>query len=85
MRRDDTLVVRAHLPGLTPDQAKIEVEDGVLTASGEHQEDRTDIDGGGYPRRERRFGAFTRSIALPSQAIKASTAMAWSRDGSAAQ
>jgi HSP20 family molecular chaperone IbpA len=42
MRRDDTLVVRADLPGLTPDEVKIEVEDGVLTVSGEHQEDRSD-------------------------------------------
>jgi HSP20 family protein len=28
MRADDTLVVRADLPGLTPDEVKIEVEDG---------------------------------------------------------
>ena len=33
MRRDDTLVVRADLPGLTPDEVKIEVEDGVLTVN----------------------------------------------------
>ena len=80
MRRDDTLVVRADLPGLRPDEVKIEVEDGVLTVSGEHQEDRNDSDGGRYVRRERRLGAFSRSIALPSgvdgQAIKAQT-----RDG----
>ena len=80
MRRDDALVVRANLPGLTPDEVKLEVEDGVLTVPGEHKENRTDTDGGGYVRRERRFGAFSRSIALPSgvdaQAIKAQT-----RDG----
>jgi HSP20 family protein len=80
MRRDDTLVVRADLPGLTPSEVKVEVEDGVLTVSGEHQEDRSDSDGGRYVRRERRFGAFSRSIALPSgadaQAITAQT-----RDG----
>ena len=75
-----------HAPGpcrpswLTPDEVKIEVEDGVLTVSGEHQEDRSDSDGGRYVRRERRFGAFSRSIELPpgvdAQAIKAQT-----RDG----
>ena len=41
------------------------------------QEDRSDSDGGRYVRRERRFGAFSRSIELPSgvdaQAIKAQT------------
>ena len=77
MRGDDTIVVRADLPGLTPDEVKIEVEDGVLMVSGEHQEDRSDSDGGRYVRRERRFGAFSRSIALPAgvdaQAIKAQT------------
>jgi HSP20 family protein len=62
MRRDDALVVRAELPGLTPEEVKIEVEDGVLTVSGEHQEGRSDSDGGRYVRRERRFGAFSRSI-----------------------
>jgi HSP20 family protein len=77
MRRADALVVRADLPGLTPDEVKIEVEDGVLTVSGEHKEDRTGTDDGGYVRRERRFGAFLRSIALPSgvdaRGIKAHT------------
>ena len=80
LRRDDTLVVRADLPGLTPEEVKIEVEDGVLTVSGEHQEDISDSDGGRYVRRERRFGAFSRSIPMPAgvdaQAIKAQT-----RDG----
>ena len=80
MRRDDALVVRADLPGLTPAAVSIEVEDGVLIVPGEHQEDRSDSDGGRCVRRERRFGAFSRSIAVPSgvdaQAIKART-----RDG----
>ena len=61
MRRDDTLVVRADLPWLTPGQVRIEVEDGVLTVSGTHQEDSNDSGGGRYVRRERRFGAFSRS------------------------
>jgi HSP20 family protein len=80
MRREDTLVLRADLPGLKPHEIKIEVEDGIPTVSGEHQEDRTDVDAGRYVLRERRFGAFSRSVALPSgvdaQAIKAQT-----RDG----
>jgi HSP20 family protein len=80
MRRDDTLVVRADLPGLTPDEVKIEVEDGVLTVSGEHKEDRSDPDGGRYVRRERRFGTFSRSIELPS-GVDAQTIKAQTRDG----
>lgn len=71
IRRDDTLAVRADLPGFTPDEVKIEVEDGLLTVSGEHQEDRSESEGGRYVRRERRFGAFSRSIALPSRLWRA--------------
>jgi HSP20 family protein len=69
--------------GLTPDKVKIEVEDGVLTVSGEHQEDRSDSDGGRYIRCERRFGAFSRSIELPSgvdaRRSRRRRATAWSR------
>jgi HSP20 family protein len=81
VRHDDGLVVRVDLPGIKPEQVKIEVEDGILTVSGEHEERRTEKDDDGrYLRRERRLGAFSRSIALPSgvdaEAIKAET-----RDG----
>ena len=81
MRRDDTLLVRADLPGLTPDEVKIEVEDGVLTVSGEHQEDRSDSDGGRYVRRERRFGAFSRSIELLPPGVYGQAIKAQTRDG----
>ncbi len=62
--RDDHLVVRADLPGLTPDEVKIDVHDDVLTVRGEHSETTEEKDER-YIRRERRVGAFTRSIALP--------------------
>jgi HSP20 family protein len=80
MRRDDRLVVRADLPGLTPDEVKIEVEDGVLTVSGEHKEARADTGAGSYVRGERRFNAFSRSIALPS-GVDAEANKAQARDG----
>jgi hypothetical protein len=48
-------------------KVRIEVEDGILTVSGEHEERRSEEDDDGrYLRRERRLGAFSRSIALPS-------------------
>jgi HSP20 family protein len=78
VRQDGSLTVRADLPGIKPEEVKIEVEDGVLTVSGQHEEHRSEKDDDGrYVRRERRFGAFSRSIVLPSgvdaQAIKAET------------
>ncbi len=61
---DDHFVLRADLPGLDEDDVHIEVEDDVLTVSGErkaeHEEQRE-----GFYRVERAFGAFRRSLTLP--------------------
>src|SRR6516162_1976706 len=59
VREDGHLVVRADLPGIKPEEVKIEVEDDILTVSGEHREseEKKDKD---YVRRERRFGSFYR-------------------------
>jgi HSP20 family protein len=76
VRDDGHLVVRADLPGIKPEEVKIEVEDDILTISGEHEEHAADKDKG-YLRRERRYGSFSRSMALPggvdAKKIKAST------------
>jgi HSP20 family protein len=70
------LVVRADLPGMKPEEVKIEVEDDILTVSGEHQESKEEKDKN-YVRRERRYGSFSRSMALPpgvdAKDIKAQT------------
>jgi HSP20 family protein len=61
---EDHFVLRADLPGLTEEDVNIEVEDNVLTVSGErkaeHEEQRE-----GYFRVERAFGSFRRSLTLP--------------------
>ncbi len=57
-------VLRADLPGLTEQDVSIELEDNVLTLSGErraeHEEKRE-----GFYRVERASGAFSRSLTLP--------------------
>jgi len=71
----DEFVLRADLPGIDESDVKIELQDDVLTISGErkteHQE-RKD----GYHRLERSFGTFARSLTLPEgvdpERIKAS-------------
>jgi HSP20 family protein len=64
VREDDHLVLHADLPGIKPEEVKIEVEDDILTVSGEHRE--TNVEKGkNYVRRERRYGSFSRSMALP--------------------
>ena len=80
MERDNgNLVVRADVPGIKPEEVKVEVEDDILTVSGQHEERREEKDKR-FLRRERRYGWFTRSMALPAgvdpKKIKAKT-----RDG----
>jgi HSP20 family protein len=61
---DDHFVLRADLPGVAPDDVAIELEDHVLTVSGERRADH-EAKGDGFYRVERGFGAFQRSITLP--------------------
>jgi HSP20 family protein len=63
-REDGQVVVRADVPGFKPEEVKIEVSDDVLTISGEHRESEEQKDKD-YVRRERRYGSFARSVALP--------------------
>jgi HSP20 family protein len=63
-QRGNEMVVRADVPGLSPDDVQIDVEDGVLTISGERRQSNEDKQEGFY-RSERSYGTFARSIALP--------------------
>jgi HSP20 family protein len=63
-QRDDGLVIHADLPGLKPDDVHVEVENGVLTISGERRDASEDRQEGRF-HSERSYGAFSRSIALP--------------------
>ncbi len=62
----DELVLTAELPGMKEDQISIDMENGVLSISGEKSEERTE---GDEERRyhvwERRWGSFHRSFTLP--------------------
>lgn len=63
-RRGDKLVVRADLPGLKKDDVNVEIDDGLLTISGERHEEREN-EQGDYYRSERTYGQFYRAIPLP--------------------
>jgi len=62
--RDGKYVVHAELPGLKPEEVKVELRDNTLVIQGErrseHEETRGDIH-----RSERRYGQFYREIPLP--------------------
>jgi HSP20 family protein len=79
VRDNGNLVVRADIPGIKPEEVKIEVEDDILTVSGEHEEHKEEKDKH-YVRRERRYGSFSRSMALPS-GVEANSIKAKTHDG----
>ena len=79
VRDDGNLVMRADIPGFKPEEVKIEVEDDILTVSGEHEESKEQKDKH-YLRRERRYGSFSRAIALPP-GVDAKAIEARTRDG----
>jgi HSP20 family protein len=57
-------VLTADLPGLSEEDVNIEVEDRVLTVSGERKAAH-EVTKEGYHRVERAFGTFSRSLTLP--------------------
>jgi HSP20 family protein len=61
---EDHFVLRADLPGVSEEDVKIEVDDRVLTVSGERKADHESRQEGFY-RVERAFGSFSRSLTLP--------------------
>ncbi len=64
LQEDGDIVVRAELPGVRQEDVDITFHNGVLTISGVRQAEEQK-EGSGYYVRERRYGSFRRSIALP--------------------
>src|SRR3954454_16730922 len=61
---EDHFRLTADLPGMTEADVNIEVDDRVLTISGERKANH-EVSKDGYHRVERAFGAFSRSLTLP--------------------
>ncbi len=62
--KDGDIVVRAELPGVKQEDVDVTFQDGVLTISGVRKAEE-EKEGSGYYVRERRYGSFSRSLALP--------------------
>lgn len=65
--RDGKYRILAELPGLSPNEVRVEVEDDALVLQGERQVEREATEGG-IRRSERQFGFFYRRIPLPEGA-----------------
>ena len=64
IQEGDSIVVQGTLPGVTREDIKVTIEDGVLSISGESKLDREEQNGN-YLIRERRSGKFRRVLRLP--------------------
>ena len=59
----DKFILEAELPGFEKEDIKLDLKDGILTVSAEHNENNDQKDEkGNYIRRERRYGSFSRSF-----------------------
>jgi len=61
---DDSIVLKAELPGIDKDNINIDVKDRVLTLKGERSSD-NEVKEDSYYRREMSFGKFERRFSLP--------------------
>jgi HSP20 family protein len=64
VREGDNVVVRASLPGVRPEDVEVSIEENVLTIKGKSKVER-EYKEGDYLMRERRAGAFYRTLRLP--------------------
>ena len=77
--RDDAFVVKAEVPGVTPESVEINVEEDTVTLRGERAFTEPSKDAA-YHRRERGEGKFRRVVRLPGR-IAGDEAKAQYRDG----
>ena len=75
----DAFYVDAEVPGLAAEDVKVDVENNVLTLSGERKVEKEETEGT-YRRVERQYGSFTRSFSLP-ETVDADNVSADLKDG----
>jgi HSP20 family protein len=67
---DEDVVIRCELAGVEPDEVELSLSRGVLLIWGEREPRPDQSRDASYYTRERRFGAFRRSITLPERVSK---------------
>ena len=60
----NNVVIKASLPGIEPDEIDISITGDTVTIKGEHKEE-TQVKEDNYFRKEHRYGAFSRTLAIP--------------------
>lgn len=75
----DSVVVKAELPGMKKEDVEVNLAGETLTIKGEKKEDK-EVKEDDYYRRERSYGSFLRTVALPSE-VKSDEIKASFKDG----
>jgi len=65
IEKEDQILLRAELPGMTEEDVELTVENGTLTLQGEKRFEHEESEGQ-YRRIESRYGSFYRSFSLPN-------------------
>ena len=65
---EDSLIIRAEVPGIDPKDMEISLTDNILTIKGEMTQEDTE-EKGDYHRMERQYGYFSRSLELPCKIV----------------
>jgi HSP20 family protein len=76
---NDSIMVKAQVPGVRKENLYLDIMDDCLTLKGEIKDEET-TEGKRFHRKEFRYGAFARTIPLPT-AVKADQATAQLKDG----
>ncbi len=76
----DELLIQASLPGVSPENVDITIENGTLTVSGEYRSEQKSDKDQSYIVREIRRGSFSRTVTLP-EGIEPDKATASSEHG----
>jgi HSP20 family protein len=69
METDKAVEVTVELPGMKPEEVKLEIKDGTLLVTGEKKEEKEEK-GKTFHRVERRAGMFRRALALPVEVME---------------
>lgn len=64
IEEDKNLIVKASVPGVTPEALEVELRDDMLTVTAKLDKEE-EHKGGDYHLREHRYGQYTRSVKLP--------------------
>ncbi len=65
---DDEVIVKTAAPGVKPEDIEVSITGDVLTIKGETKVEEK-VEKANYIRQERRYGAFSRSLSLPSTMV----------------